>query len=603
MERYTTKCHLVPQITFSSGILFFTVCATALFLSACSTAEERIAEEAVKRAGIHEDADYLQYVELREAGQLDEDGSYHFDQPEPTPVPSVPEGSVHVTFAVNSHLNIQYFYDAELTDPVDTTSCYIEPGTCIYAETPECASPLGSLYHFEGFRIYEYSADGNRGDALSWGSDDPRLVLQIPEDYAGSEIAVEPCGQYSKCSLSLEDYYIDNSGRTQNVSGAWFINGEELHSDHAEISPAAAYSVDYAYDTEKYEFVSSEPRCFSHENGMVQFETVQAGRQVESYSVRLQPLGREVPLKIALKESVKDVYFNISTSGSGEGDDLRYDAGEKTGIRPDWLGGTDRMVYDQKIRMGAEITLTAESGTLLNNYALRLDIVRTDTDGREYAEAAYITSLPGQQQLSVYNEGDNELSTVVYQEIRITVSKVEIVFHSPVSAANAVVELRLTDTASGAVVQANDAIENDRMVEVTITPDSGYYVTGSDVSNDVYRKTMRYSKWVSDAEKILEKHPIKKIRSVTLNTADDYGTCTYKLDGNTVSGTVEVREEQKLVLEYTVTDSNYQIAAGGGFFSRFQSKTEQKQEISISELQDGSTVRRSDYINVEKKGS
>lgn len=581
----------------------FSFCIVSLFLLSACSAEDRIAEEAVKRAGIHEDANYLQYIELRDAGQLDEEGSYRFERTEPAPMPSIPKGGVHITFAVNSHLNIQYFYDPELSDPVDVASCYVDPGDCIYVKTPECSSPLGSLYHFEGFRIYEYSADGNRGDALSWGGSEPPLVLQVPEDFTGSEIAVEPCGQYSKCSLSLQDYYIDNSGHTQDVNGAWFINGEELHSSQTEISPAASYSVDYAYDTEKYEFVSSDPRCFSHENGLVQFETAQAGKQVENYSVRLQPLGREVPLKIALKESVKDVYFSICTSRSGEGNDLRYDAGEKTGIRPDWLGGTDRMVYNQKIRMGSEITLTAESGTLLNGYALRLDIVRTDTDDREYAEVAYITSLPGQQQLSVYEEGDSELSTVVYQEIRITVSKVEVVSYSPVPASNAVIALRPTDTASGTILQANDTMENDRMVEVTITPGSGYYVTGSDVNDDVYRKTMRYSKWVSDAEKILEKHPIKRFKNVTLDTVDNYGTCVYKLDGNTVSGAVEVREEQKLVLEYTVTDSNYQIVAEGGFFSRFQSKTEQKHEIPVLELQDGGTVRRSDYINVEKKGS
>jgi len=582
------------------GMIFAVSCiAVLLALSGCS---EQIEEQAMERAGILEDEDYAQYIELREANQLNEDGTYlPTNKPDEEPAPTAPQGSIHVTFAANSNLKILYYYDSGLSDPVDPASCYVEPGDCIYAGEPECTSPIGDLYQFDGFRIYEYDSEGNRGKELTWTGADPRLVLEVPADYSGGELAVEPYGRYSKCSLSLQDYYLDNSGRTQEAGGNWFINGEKMQESQVEISPAASYSVDYAYDTEKYEFVASEPRSFSHENGLVQFETVQAGSGVEAYSVRLQPLGREVPLKIALKDSVKDVYFRVSASGNQDQNDLRYDNGEKTDIRPDWLGGTDRLVFDQKIRMGSEITLTAESGTLLENYALRLDIVRKDTDGREYAEVAYIASLPGTQNLSVYEESSGEISTVVYQEIRVAISKVEVTSYAPVSAAHASVELRFTDTANAAVLQTGDIVETDRTVEVSITPDSGYYVSGSDVSNDTYGKTMRYSKWVSDSEKILEKHPVRKIRRITLDTEDDHGTCVYKLDGNVVSGTIDVREEQKLVLEYTITDSSYQIVARSGFFSRFQSKTEQKQDIPISELSDGCTVRRSDYIEVEKK--
>ena len=104
-------------------------------------------------------------------------------------------------------------------------------------------------------------------------------------------------------------------------------------------------------------------------------------------------------------------------------------------------------------------------------------------------------------------------------------------------------------------------------------------------------------------EKLLNKHPIQKIWYVTLDDSDSYGTCVYKLDGVEVSGRIGLREGQKLTLEYTLTDSNYQIVreGPGGFFGGLLHSITERFSIPVSASLDGNTIKRSDYITIEGK--
>lgn len=136
-------------------------------------------------------------------------------------------------------------------------------------------------------------------------------------------------------------------------------------------------------------------------------------------------------------------------------------------------------------------------------------------------------------------------------------------------------------------------------VEVTIIPENGYYITGSKLNNGVYSETMKYSKWEKEYQKILDKHSAQKLWYVTLNTADSYGNCVYKLDGVTVSGRTGIRKGQKLTLEYTLTDSNYQISRAA--WALWESTETKTVTIPIDESLDGGTIQRSDYIEIERK--
>ncbi len=146
-------------------------------------------------------------------------------------------------------------------------------------------------------------------------------------------------------------------------------------------------------------------------------------------------------------------------------------------------------------------------------------------------------------------------------------------------------------------------LESSSNVEVSIVPDQGYSIAGAQSSTGVYKETMAYSKWEKEYQKILDKHPAREIWFVTLDTSDDFGTCVYKLDGKVVSGIVSVREGQKLILEYTLTDPGYQITREGigSFVSNVFSNKKESCSISIDASLDGRTVKRSDYITIEKK--
>ena len=190
---------------------------------------------------------------------------------------------------------------------------------------------------------------------------------------------------------------------------------------------------------------------------------------------------------------------------------------------------------------------------------------------------------------------------MVYESITVTVSKVEVSTYKATKIDHATVSVRLEDESD--MLQNGDVLEASREVEITITPDNGYYIEGSKLNSSAYSDKMKYSKWEKEAKKILEKHPAQKLWHVTLDTSDAYGTCVYKLDSKNVSGTVTIRKDQKLMLEYTLTNSNYQISRSGVkvLTGVFHSNTESV-SIPISEALDGKTIRCSDYITVERKG-
>lgn len=204
--------------------------------------------------------------------------------------------------------------------------------------------------------------------------------------------------------------------------------------------------------------------------------------------------------------------------------------------------------------------------------------------------------------IGLYGKGKPAASTAVYESITVTVSKVEISTYNARQTDHATVTVRLEDETHP--LQNGDVLESSREVEITITPDNGYYIEGSKLNSGIYNDKMKYSKWEKDAEKILEKHPAQKLWYVTLDTSDAYGTCAYMLDGKAVSSKIGIRKGQKLTLVYTLTDPNYQISRKGinGFLGGLAKSSVENKTIPVSEALDGQTIRRSDYITVERKG-
>lgn len=736
-----------------------------VLLSGCSRAGA--GAKMLHSFGITSDEEYQAYISLAENGLLDKDGNYASEELDGAQEFLPPDGSVHVTFAKNAYISVQYYLDSGLTKPVDPQRCYLMPGECIYAQVPDCEHPYSQWYKFDGFCIYACDENGKRSKELPWADEaNPAVVLRIPEDPAADEISVIPMGRYEKRTLELTDYYTDSAGAQKELNGTWIVNDEEVSTRRVEVSPVESLFIDYRYDEAVYDFVASSPGSFYHEKGLVRFELTDASEDISQYSVELRELagsfafdpdeypvshgtvifsyngltvdgvtfiddggtihymataqdgylhpsgegyiivdasdpdktdaaikasitfypdeevtvnllqpetggsiayfvdgkklsgqtctlrcgtvitmefdhwngwivdanagkqytvteaknqtvsitGSDISklfkeaddhkptLNIVVRDSMKSAIFEVVASENGK-KNLSYAAGSKTSIIPDLLGQNDREIFGgEKVGTGRDVVLSVTDDTIFAGYAMKLEIETKDIKGNEKKLIQYVTDLPAEMPIGLYGKGKPAASTAVYESITVTVSKVEISTYNARQTDHATVTVRLEDEPHP--LQNGDVLESSREVEITITPDKGYYIEGSKLNSGAYSDKMKYSKWEKEAEKILEKHPAQKLWHVTLDISDAYGTCVYKLDGKNVSGTVTIRKDQKLTLEYTLTDSNYQIFRNGinGFLGGIFKSNVANKTIPVSEALDGKTVRRSDYITVERKG-
>lgn len=768
--RTISKLKLVP-------VLCCAVCV--LMLSGCSAAGASL----LRNSDIITEEDYQSYMELWNSKQLDGEGHYIAKELEDETPFSPPAGSIHVTFAENAYISVEYYSDAALKKPIDLSQCYMMPGETIYASEPVCRHPSSNRYRFDRFCIYSYDVEGNRGEEIPCNvNESSPLAIQIPENYEGTDLAVVPAGKYENRQLELSDHYIDNVGQPQELDGTWIVNDAAVSSDILTVTPTEALSVDYQYDPAKYSFVASNPSSFYHENGLVRFEVVNATEEIDTYSVELRPLeGRflfdpsKYPVKngtvtfkyldrvitepesipdggilqytaspnsgytcsnragqiavnashpnktdTEIKEAVKfgldemihirllrpvggtieytaggkvltgnsctlparteismkfknwngwskkvadgsytvtnqrngqsvalegiditgmdeakadddlfeeaekhkptlnvvltnsvedDIKFSVTAPGTEPKKGLSYEGGNKTTIIPDWLGQNDRIIYNGKVGTYGSglkesdpvaITLTVDTGTILAESALKLDIVTKDTRGRENRSVRYIEELPATETIELYTAANVATSTTVYETVTVTISEVAVTSYIAPSVGHATVRATLTDMPVPYTLEDGDVLEDSRNVEITLIPEDGYYIVGSKNDRGTYSETMKYAKWEKDAQKILEQHPAHKIWYVTLDGSDPYGTCVYKLDGTTVSGRIGVREGQKLTLEYTLTNSDKAIVRSGpgGFVGRLVNSKTESCNIPVSEALDGKVIRRSDYIQV-----
>lgn len=305
-----------------------------LVLSGCTSIDGYWGKVLVQKSGVLDDKDYQEYQRLVEENKLNEEG-YYIGTDQLDKDLSEEKSGVHVTFADNRYLTIYYSKDAEHTQPIRTEDCYLEPGDRIYLVSEESNNPNTNLYGLAAFRIYEYDAEGNRGDLLYSGAAMDGLVYEIPADFEGTEISILPIGAYQNRVLIFNDYYRDEDGTIQGFSeaGKWAVSGETYEEDYAEISSLGEYIVRYTYDAEKYFYVASEPECFmqNSEKGIVEFyEESNATEDTKYYYVELHPY---LTLSIQLDEAGE-----ISLNGN-----------EKETIKKDKTWTNESLKYGDKI--------------------------------------------------------------------------------------------------------------------------------------------------------------------------------------------------------------------------------------------------------------
>lgn len=128
-----------------------------VMLAGCAATNGTVEKMLLQKSGVAEDEDYQEYQRLMEENKLDEEGYYAGWEGEENgnADEELAQGTVHVTFADNRYLRIDYYKDAELTQPIREDACYLEPGDCIYAAEPESTNPYSNMYKLLEFRVYE----------------------------------------------------------------------------------------------------------------------------------------------------------------------------------------------------------------------------------------------------------------------------------------------------------------------------------------------------------------------------------------------------------------------------------------------------------------
>ena len=272
--------------------VLLTLTVTLISLTGCSGLESYLEKRILQRSGITKKEEYIEYQGKLEEGKIDEEG-YYLESENPTE-----SAAIHITFSKNNNLNIVYYADKDHRNQIDTTNYYLNPGDSIFAEVSKSGNVNSSAYDFSTFNITEYDDEGNRTpvkDLEKWNRQITptdmgyEVEVTIPSWYKGTELSIEPQGEYERKKISLYDYYTDDDGHENSLNGTWYINENECTDDIIEINPISSYIISYRYDTNEYFYSSSTPQCFyqNNEDGIIIFPQREAMDETKDYSVEL----------------------------------------------------------------------------------------------------------------------------------------------------------------------------------------------------------------------------------------------------------------------------------------------------------------------------
>ena len=241
--------------------------------------------DVLKSANILSDDDYINYITMKDSGNINDDNMYNVDAIDPD--------KIRVSFADNKFINIEYYHDDALTQLIKETA-YLAPGDSIYIKYIDAKNPNGELYEFLGCDVYEISATAGRKRIRTLTKDDTAFV--IPKDYLGKELQFVPLGEYKKGLIPVSIFHTDIFNNRTVAIGQWHINDQKVSLSNGALSIGVgeSYIVSCKYNTDEYFFVNSYPDCFSHKNGIITFEQKNA-------SDNDKPTQYEIELKQYLK--------------------------------------------------------------------------------------------------------------------------------------------------------------------------------------------------------------------------------------------------------------------------------------------------------------
>ena len=336
------------------------ICFCLFCLTGCAKVNQVAIDLAKKESGILVDQEYLQYENLKKNHKLNDKGEYS-DSDIENKKEVVKDGSVYVTIADNPNLSFVFYKDKEHTKIVESNA-YYNPGDCIYYDRPIVSNKNSDKYVFSGFRIYDVSDSGEKINEISCNSDLKEGYIQIPGNYTGSDLMLVPIGDYEERLLKFKDYYIDENGNENDISGTWIVNDGTVNVDGntATIDSILDYSVTYMYDNNDYYVVATNPKNINDalDDGCVQFENQSATNGVDKFEVELH---RYIDVKITVK-GTKSVIVN----------------GERKKVKK------NKPIEVKHLKVGDMITVVSEEKCTFESDNVKVDTSEEVSEGYKY---------------------------------------------------------------------------------------------------------------------------------------------------------------------------------------------------------------------------
>ncbi|HAF26162.1 MAG TPA: hypothetical protein DCG85_02470 [Lachnospiraceae bacterium] len=557
--------------------LSFILLASVILISGCAQTDGRLLNKLKASSSIYSDEDYLSYLKLKEKDQIDKNGLYSgtgsLSENE------VKEGSIHLTFAKNRFIRMSYYKDKDRTERLTTLNCYVNPGDTIYATVGEIDNPYSEAFMFKGFRLISYSESGKRGKTISGNGlitdeeagdlsdekeeegkeedkkegdkkedkkdekkDDKKedkkefieegalVEFTIPSDFKGIDLSVEPLGEYQKVEISTAAYVKDAEGKKTAVGSAdFYVDGELVIGDKTEINAGKEYVVSLKYNGEDYYYVGSNPKSRVNDKpGEVIFATADGKSASASYEVELHP------------------YINVTFDGSGDLNSILSIKNTDVNINGRTL---------EKMKGGQALSVDTQGEYRLFCKDIEFNESETDTGYH------YQFTIPQTDKKNLTIRVSDQMKTVRIPSVEHGKVSVRLLDNGSLNLDGDETEEEITGEV---YLEDGEEADGTSTVEVKITPDDGYYVSGRNVTDRIYVQTMRLSSYVDNIDSIISEHPIKPLIAISVDPSDQYGNCVFKLNGVEVSGEVYVMDGDRLTLDYTLTTPGMSIARKDG---------------------------------------
>ena len=543
------------------SILAVTAVSAAVVLLLISPAESAAAAYMKQKADLENIEEYKTYQQLKTSDQLDENDEYIIPEKEES-------GTIRFVRMKNNQLKVDYFRDAERTDPI--LGDWVKPGESIYADVRNDAD-AAETFCFSHFTIETYS-DGKRTELDTVESKDG-LVYVIPSDYQYEQLIVQPVGKYVSQELHLNAYY-EKDNEKMAMSGEWSADGKVVQNDSVMLNGLEKSRIVYDYSdySDDYYFESSDPKCFTADDyrGIVEFHDITSLNGLQSLDVKLHPY-------YVMTLHMSDYENMINLNGGNSLKSLKIN-----GIQIDSLPAQKDSIF-RKMKAGTKVVLRTAEG------------YKAVADGLELVNKTAVNNLKETEY--TFRIPDSEQTDVM---INICLNKATLGAYQQKSIEHATVTLERQD---GTKTLENEEVDNDEKVTLSVIPYRGYYVEGSPNDSVQYTASMTYKDYVSKIDEELKWHPVKKLIELDLPFSDDYGEYTYLVDGKEVTDHVSIKENTTVKVKYQITDKNYKIVQDGlmSFISSLQVTENTERDIRAENTMDGKALKVTDLFKVERR--